>query len=256
MKRKTMTMMLCLLTVLSLVGVGFASWVINAGDEVSASGNIQVDVVDDYRFTFGSTPTLTTIHFGMDNSETISKAWLTNADKNKENLIATFDITLTSASALSGTTKEIWDAAVEVTAAYSLAAVADGGNTTEGVAAYNAAVTAKAIIVPADDLTVTFKEATTTTAKYTVTIVFGWGEAFDTLRTTPYNKTNGAPTITDNAESANLNPYKFYNAQKDGAFARPVKEWGDDANYYLELIEALGDLKYNVTLTATPTALK
>lgn len=268
MKRKTLTMILCLLTVLSVVGVGFASWVINAGDEVSSTGNIQVDVVDDYRFTFGSTQELAEIHFGMDDSETISKAWLTNNQKNKENLSATFDITLTSASPLSDGLEATWNDAVEVTASYALAAVADDGNSADGVAAYNAAVTAKAIIVPETDLTVTFKNANATTATYTVTVEFAWGEAFDTERTEYYvkktdNTVEKIPTIADdatNGTSDNLNPYKFYNATKlvDGntVFTRPVGTWGDDANYYLELIEALGALKYNITVIATPTALK
>ena len=50
MKRKTLTLVLCLLTVMSLVGVGFASWVINANASEDVSGNIVVDTVSDERY--------------------------------------------------------------------------------------------------------------------------------------------------------------------------------------------------------------
>ena len=49
MKRKTLTLVLCLLTVMSLVGVGFASWVIDADASAPVEGNIIVDTVADKR---------------------------------------------------------------------------------------------------------------------------------------------------------------------------------------------------------------
>ena len=51
MKRKTLTLVLCLLTVMSLVGVGFASWVISADTSVEETGKIVVDTVTDNRLT-------------------------------------------------------------------------------------------------------------------------------------------------------------------------------------------------------------
>lgn len=251
MKRKSLTMILCLLTCLSLVGVGFAAWVISSGDTEVVSGNITVDTVSDKRFTFGETPTLTSIHFGMDDSSPISNAWLTNDVANSESLVATFEIELKSSAALSAATKEAWAAAVTVGASYSLAVTGTnpGENDADAVAAYNAAVAAKAIAVPETNLTVNYKESTTTNATYEVVVVFAWGEAFDTNRTTAYVKeTNTAPSITDddNLED-NLNPYTFYNTKAVGT-------WGDDAYYYLDLIQKLESLYYNVTVSATPNA--
>ncbi len=246
MKRKSLTMILCLLTCLSLVGVGFAAWVISSGDTATATGNITVDTVSDERFSFVSVPTLKEIHFGMNNSTDIPGAWLTNDEKNKENLVATFEITLTSNSALTGTTKDIWAAAVTVEAAFSLAKVGDetGNNTSEAVAAYEAAKTAKAISVPESELTVNFVSATTNTATYEVVIVFAWGEAFDENRTVCYTPSD--PAITGDGDTTNnLNPYVFYNTGKTAA------EWGDDAYYYLDLIQKIQSLYYNVTVTAT-----
>lgn len=56
MKRKTMTMLLCLLTVLSIVGVGFASWVITAEATEIRTGNIVVDTVTDERLSIIVSP--------------------------------------------------------------------------------------------------------------------------------------------------------------------------------------------------------
>ena len=253
MKRKSLTMILCLLTCLSLVGVGFAAWVISSGDTETVTGNITVDSVSDERFTFGTMPTLAKIHYGMDNTTAIEGAWLTNEDTGKQNLKATFEVTLTSKTELTGVDKATWDAAVAVTANFSLAAVGTQANenSAEAVAAYEAAKTAKAISVPTENLTVNFKSATATTATYEVVVEFAWGEAFDAERTAYY--TTSAPTIADDANTAdNLNPYAFYNAKTGTAFDRPVAQWGDDAYYYLDLIEQIESLYYNITVTATP----
>lgn len=253
MKRKSLTMILCLLTCLSLVGVGFAAWVISSGDTETVTGNITVDSVSDERFTFDAMPELAKIHYGMDNTSKIEGAWLTNEDTGKQNLKATFEVKLTSKTALTNNEKATWDAAVDVTANFSLAAVGSQANqnSTEAVAAYEAAKTAKAISVPAENLTVNFVSATTTTATYQVVVEFAWGEAFDANRTDYYTTT--APTIVGDADTSNnLNPYAFYNAKTGDAFDRPVAQWGDDAYYYLDLIQKIESLYYNITVTANP----
>lgn len=243
MKRKSLTMILCLLTCLSLVGVGFAAWVISSGDTETVTGNITVDTVSDRRFTFETATISDEIHFGMDDSSAITGAWLTNDYANSENLTVSFEIKLNFATALDAATKEKWDAAVVVTATYS---APDNDN-------YDNAVSAGAIIAPSSDLTVEFiaEKSTTTQATYKVTIAFAWGEAFDTNRTDYY--TTSAPSISDDGNTSdNLNPYAFYNAKTGDVFDRPVAQWGDDAYYYLNLIELMSTLTYNVTVTAAP----
>lgn len=49
MKRRSLTLVLCLLATLSLASVGFAAWVISAGDIENATGQINVDTVTDNR---------------------------------------------------------------------------------------------------------------------------------------------------------------------------------------------------------------
>ena len=239
MKRKSLTMILCLLTCLSLVGVGFAAWVISSGDTEPVTGNITVDTVSDKRFTFETATISDKIHFGMDNTSKIDGAWLTNDVANSEKLTVSFEIKLNVASALDDKTETAWNSAVAVTAKYS---APNDDN-------YENAVDADAIIAPSSDLTVEFiaEKSTTTQATYKVTIAFAWGEAFDTDRTAKYTKVGEAPTITpDSNLTDNVNPYVFYNTGKTAA------DWGDDAYYYLNLIELMSTLTYNVTVTATP----
>lgn len=49
MKRRSLTVLLCLLAIISLASVGFASWVISASDDVEATGSIVVEKVTDER---------------------------------------------------------------------------------------------------------------------------------------------------------------------------------------------------------------
>ena len=49
MKRRSLTVLLCLLAIISLASVGFASWVITADDTENVTGNIQVETVTDQR---------------------------------------------------------------------------------------------------------------------------------------------------------------------------------------------------------------
>ena len=60
MKRRTLTIVVGLLLCLSLIGVGFASWVITAGDSDKVSGNIQVEDVTDKRLELSNVKIVTT----------------------------------------------------------------------------------------------------------------------------------------------------------------------------------------------------
>ena len=80
------------LSAVSLVSVGFASWVMSGGDTQTLDGQISVETVDDQRFvicrTEGYAPSVnygndkhgdaaTKICFGIDDSTPINGAWLT-----------------------------------------------------------------------------------------------------------------------------------------------------------------------------------
>lgn len=241
MKRKTLTMVLCLLTCLSLVGVGFASWVISSGDTEKLTGNIQVDTVTDHRFTISTAEITKDIIFDMKADDSIKDPWLTNNDAT-ENLSVSFDITVSVKNALAENTKAAWAAAVTIDASYT------APTTQEYLDAVNAGAISEGVA------SVKFKSASDDklSATYTVTIAFAWGEAFDTDRTTYYSGSALSLTKDDN-RADNLNPYTFYNVKNGETHKRPVKEWGNDAYYYLDLIQKLGSTTtYNVTVSANP----
>ena len=97
MKRKSLTMILCLLTCLSLVGVGFASWVISSSDEQVVNGNIVVDTVTDNRIELSvvaSTETGQNIKFlGPSDPETTAD-WLTSTNTEKAVLEVVYNCTI------------------------------------------------------------------------------------------------------------------------------------------------------------------
>ncbi len=90
MKRKTMTLVLCLLAALALVSVGFASWVISAGATDNVEGQIKVETVDDRRLTITAS-TNDQFTFGAPKTDK-EDAWLTNTTK--ESLTITINVTI------------------------------------------------------------------------------------------------------------------------------------------------------------------
>lgn len=101
MKRKTMTMMLCLLCTLALVSVGFASWVISTSTTVQQEGNIVVESVTDNRVNvsvkFLSTTENNEIIFGRPKNYTEKvNDWLKNDGNGKEeNFTLKFKVAIT-----------------------------------------------------------------------------------------------------------------------------------------------------------------
>ena len=94
MKRKSFPILLCFLVCLSLIGVGFAGWVITGSDEETIDGGqIQVDAVTDNRYTIeavGWKDSKSTINLVADKSlATIENPWLTS-DSQTQNLTVTY----------------------------------------------------------------------------------------------------------------------------------------------------------------------
>lgn len=95
MKRRTLTLMICLLSVLSLVSVGFASWIITANDTQEAEGNIQIETVTDNRVFIVDIVNPSDIVFGAPKTpDEFANPWFTAKKMADENLSATitFDV--------------------------------------------------------------------------------------------------------------------------------------------------------------------
>lgn len=236
MKRKTLTLCLSLLTCLSLIGVGFAAWVISSTNSVEETGNISVETVNDERFTvaLAEGATISDIYYGWDstlaNKVQAENVWLDNNDKTtvRSNLTVKFNITVTAGTPLSANDETSWADAITLTPTLDVV-------TAEGSTAYKDAYEAGAI-TEKPSISVIFVEATTSVATYEVTISAAWGSKF-----------NGT------------NPYVFYNdgtktvsklcGEAVNDIAADKATWGDHAAYYLGLIEAIADTAdYKVTI--------
>lgn len=222
MKRKTLTLCLSLFTCLSLIGVGFAAWIISGGDSKTASGNITVETVTDARFTITvNSESLDALHYGHPGTMDKTNAWLTNQNGQQENLTVTFDITVTSNSDIADATawNNVVNASVEVLDAQTDNATTHSNAWTEALAANVIADPTATCVIQTGHTT---KQAT-----FKVTVSIAWGTYF-----------------------GGQNPYNFYN---DGT--KTAATHAGDAVEKLGLIADLtGTDKFVVTITAGTAA--
>ena len=227
MKSKLTITIASILSVLVLVGVGFAAWVIiNPSVGANADGNIEVDTVTDNSYEikaeFVKTTDATngTIVFGKKDDASITTPWLTNNEKT-EKLTATLTLTAQNFKAAS------WDTIKTKTLIVSMKTIKKTAENTEtddtgfaglatGEKKYGekkyikfpvitgtGIIASKADAAQWSDVTVKiplekFTHAeNATTATYELTITFSWGEYF----------TDGGSIV---------NPYVFYNNKDYG----------------------------------------
>lgn len=229
MKRKSLTMILCLLTCLSLVGVGFAAWVITGPAEAEATGNIVVDSVTDNRYT---------LSVSADNEDIIltgsagnTAGWLQSNTTGQVNLdvVVTCTLTKKSGKAFASTNE------VNATAVFTEPTTAN----------YLAAKTAKCfeyVNCVVGEKTLTDEGKTLT---FTVTITYKWGEIFK--GSNPYTFYNDGKKSNDKCGVAipKIDSYAEVTADK--------ATWADHANYYLRVLAAVETTaEYGLTVTATP----
>lgn len=261
MKRRSLTVLLCLLAIISLASVGFASWVISADDTEVATGNIQVEDVTDERVDI-SNVVLSKKSFNFTAPENATTGWLKNETTNIANLstILTFNVKIGGVAAEIGenvtitidwdlTTKDLLDKAVD--------------------AGY---------ILEVPELKVEY----TADGNHKVEILFKWGTKF-----------GGTAKVGDTQAVAGENPFTYYNRQKvndalyyingadeddttkyfkdadgqyfsDSKHQNPVNEesiiknlkpftWGDEAKATLQgLYKLFNEKTYSITINASP----
>ena len=214
MKRKTMTLVLCLLAALALVSVGFASWVISADANKTVSGNIKVDTVEDKRLSADVTLSVQEIVFGTPTA-TIEHPWLTNPDIGEEKLKTT--VTIVAKENGVAYTGHATDKKIKVS---MVEGVKNEGSITEATQKnYETAVTKGYV---SNWVIGNIKE--TTPGTYTVDITFNWGEHFK------------------DSKGIIKNPYTYYNELK-------VEDMGDDAKQSLgEMYTLLQNCAFIITV--------
>lgn len=240
MKSKLTITIASILSVLVLVGVGFAAWVIvNPNVSAEQPGTIDVDIVTDNSYeieaTWGTVEGVTDngkIVFGS--AGTVSGTpWLTATNK-KESLKAV--LTLTA----KGFQADSWAKIAEKKLTVSMETIKTGSAeedgfdslvksqyitypTLSGAGSVSKTLTAwtDTVVIPLSEFTDGTTDGTKT---YTLTIQFAWGDHFK------------------NAEGTVENPYVFYNK-------KTYTEAKADANTALNAIHsALKDVSYKVSI--------
>lgn len=241
MKSKLTISIASILSVLVLVGVGFAAWVIiNPKVGADADGNIEVDTVTDNSYDikaeFVKTADTTngTIVFGKKDDTSITNPWLTNNEK-AENLTATLTLTAQNFKADSWT--EISKKTLTVSMKTMKSNADDNGFATLVSSKYIAYPTLsgagnvpKALTAWTDTVEIKLADFThtenATTATYELTITFSWGEYFTDKGSivNPYVFYNNKDYSTDNATLANTDLTAIHEALNGVSYKVSIKE--------------------------------
>lgn len=240
MKRKTLTLTICFLALVSIVSVGFASWVISRPVESNeTTGSISAEAVqsDDLSIALAWEGT-NNIHYGKPNPVgTYDYDWLSN-DGNPESLTVTLNITLSGTDIADGVLNKI--SALKLS--LYIPKVIDDSETNlklnDNRHAFSTALLSQYVALPTVKINdgettvydidngVNIDKALFTQAngyKISVTLHFGWGDAF---------KVGGQ----------NLNPLAYFNSF-------PYDEKASDAENALGAIYALNELSYKVLIS-------
>lgn len=226
MKKKLTITIASILSVIVIIGVGFAAWVItNPKVEDTADGSISVETVTDKSYTLAATISGEAISFGSPKTPDAeaTKGWLVNNDK-AENLTATLKLTLNynnfdDVGVITFKMETLKDSVADGT----FASLVTGGYIVNPTISYKATDAETYTAITEAEKTVftgltvpkgAFKETTvpngsaTGVATATIKITFGWGTKFGSEN--PYNHYNKEDYSTTLAKEANDNLTKLY----------------------------------------------
>ena len=248
MKSKLTISIASILSVLVLVGVGFAAWVIiNPNVHKEAPGNITAETVTDKSYTLDAQITGGEIVFGAPETMDNSKAWFTADDKTaKEDLTAKLTLTLNykdwsvipnefsvTMKTKQGEGDDVFNSLRNGTDSALTGTLAGKnfianpqityGSTTATVTMNGAAVKIAKTAFPDYNATDTTTDKTVT---LDITITFGWGTYFTVENT------------------GVVNPYVFYNG-------KDYEKTREEANTVINAIAQLNTVKYVVTIDGT-----
>lgn len=229
MKKKFSLTLISILSVVVLVGVGFAAWIITTPNvKEQQTGTITASGVTDARYNLTAAITNGSIVFGKpsgydDNNSNNSDWFKPGSDVGKENLIATLTLTLTDPDGNAWDDETVFDNYLPDTFTFTMNATKPGSGEETTVGAnddFNHAVSKNHVknptisygTVSATPVTlgtdIEIKKSAFTKGadnKYTLTITltFAWGTAFtDGTHANPYDYFNNLPYDDVNAKKA------------------------------------------------------
>lgn len=229
MKKKFSLTLISILSVVVLVGVGFAAWIITTPNvEEMQTGTITASGVTDARYKLTATIADGNIVFGKPSTMDVNNAWFKPGDDvGDEKLTATLTLTLTDPDGNAWADETVFDNYLPNTFTFIMNATkaAGEGSSVDAKDDFNQAVSQKYVENPTISYTAS-GEATATTAdvtlgtpidiaksaftkgadnKYTltITITFAWGTAFtDATHINPYDYFKNLGYSDDNAKKA------------------------------------------------------
>ena len=224
MKKKFSLTLISILSVVVLVGVGFAAWIITTPNvEKKQTGTITASGVTDARYNLTATITNGSIVFGKPSTMNVNNAWFKPEENvGAENLTATLTLTLTKPDD-TALDEEVFNNHLPDTFTFTMNATKPGSGEETTVGAnddFNHAVSKNHVKNPTiSQGTVSVTPVTLGTPieikksaftkgadnKYTltITITFAWGTAFtDATHTNPYDYFNNLPYDDVNAKKA------------------------------------------------------
>lgn len=245
MKSKLGLTLISLLSVVVLVGVGFAAWIITNPDvSATVDGSIQVEEVKDQRYTISGKSDGEAIIFGHKTESSITNPWLQVDDAaNAENLTGVITITVKY--------NEYNDLPDNFVVKMESGKLAEGG-TWEPDTKYAAAVTAGYVAFPTVSYT-----ANGSVAEVSQTIMWGDSGTSLTVPKTAFtndgteNKLTLELTVKFNwgTKFGSKNPYTYYNNKM--TYSESV---ADAAKADLIKIKTdLDGLQYRMTITPSAT---
>lgn len=228
MKKKFSLTLISILSVVVLVGVGFAAWIITTPNvDAQKTGTITASGVTDARYKLTAAITNESIVFGKpsgydDNNSNNSDWFKPGSDVGKENLTATLTLTLTDPNGNAWDDETVFKSYLPDTFTFTMNAkkAAVEGSSDDANGDFNQAVSQNYVKSPTISYgTVSATPVTLGTAieikksaftkdadnKYTltITITFAWGTAFtDATHTNPYDYFNNLPYDDVNAKKA------------------------------------------------------
>lgn len=224
MKKKFSLTLISILSVVVLVGVGFAAWIITTPNvKEQQTGTITASGVTDARYKLTATIADGNIVFGKPSTMDVNNAWFKPGDDvGDEKLIATLTLTLTDPNGNAWDDETVFKSYLPDTFTFTMNAkkAAGEGSSVDANGDFNQAVSQNYVKSPTISYgTVSATPVTLGTAieikksaftkgadnKYTltITITFAWGTAFtDATHINPYDYFKNLGYSADNAKKA------------------------------------------------------
>lgn len=228
MKRKTLTLVLCLLATFALASIGFASWIISNPDvstEGTSVGDFQVyEAVDqsvglEFSFDKNSLGETGFIFGKPADTSSVTSPWLTfSNDMAVEDLTVNMTLEVTNPESLAGDLTVYFyvakGSALETAISNNYIKCVNGDFA-------NQTITVNSVETEVYAVKITVSNSDVSDGTHDVTFEFAWGDAFK-------------------LDEANVNPYFYYN---DG-------EYTASAETTLDKLAELNGQKFNVLITA------